>query len=173
MMPRPTSQLMRTAPLALVACLLATACGAIATTPSWTGGGMASTGPIRVANREAAEALDRTELATQPDEIRARHILVMHDSSKAKPEEVQRTREKALARTQECLKKLRGGGDFAKLVAEYSDEPGAAERDGDLGQFRRDVMIKAFSDAAFALEVREISEVIETPYGFHIIQRLQ
>lgn len=170
---RPTSKLPWRAPFILVGGILVTACGAIATTPSWTGGGMASTGPIRVAHREAAEARDRTAVATQAEEIRARHILVMHDGSKAKPEAVQRTREQALARAKECLQKLRAGGDFAELVAEYSDEPGAAERDGDLGMFRRDVMIKAFSDAAFELEVREISEVVETPYGFHIIQRLE
>ena len=146
-------------------------CGAIATTPSWLGGGMAVSGPIRTAHRAKAEAEERTELATQPDEIRARHILVMHAKSKAKPDGVERTREQALERAQECLEKLRAGEELDKLVGEYSDEPGAAERNGDLGSFRREVMVQAFSDAAFKLKVGEISEVVETPYGFHIIQR--
>ena len=146
-------------------------CSALASSPPWVGGGMAVTGPVRVAHREAAESRERSRVASQPNEIGARHILVMHSGSKAKPEEVERTREQALERAQECLTKLRSGVDFAELVAEYSDEPGAAERGGDLGVFRRDVMIQAFSDAAFALKVGEISEVVETPYGFHIIQR--
>jgi parvulin-like peptidyl-prolyl isomerase len=132
---------------------------------------MAVTGPQRVAQRVQAEEQERGVLASQPDEIQARHILVMHAESKAKPDGVDRTRPQAQARAQECLQKLRGGEDFEKLVAEYSDEPGATERNGDLGTFRREVMIQAFSDAAFALKVGEISEVVETPYGFHVIQR--
>jgi parvulin-like peptidyl-prolyl isomerase len=132
---------------------------------------MAVSGPLRTAHRAKTEAEQRTELATQPDEIRARHILVMHAKSKAKPEGVARTREQALQRAKECLEKLRGGEEIEKLVGEYSDEPGAAECNGDLGTFRREVMIQAFSDAAFKLKPGEISEVVETPYGFHIIQR--
>lgn len=148
-------------------------CAAIATSPPWVGGGMAVTGPVRAARRAAVEAEQRSALASQPDEIRARHILVMHEGSKAKPEGVKRTREQAAKRAQECLEKLRAGTDFAALVAEYSDEPGAAEREGDLGTFRREVMIQSFSEVAFELAVGEISEVVETPYGFHIIQRTE
>jgi len=145
----------------------------LASSPSWIGGGLAVTGPSRVASEEAVESADRSRLANQPQQIGARHILIMHAGSRSKPDDMQRSRPEALTRAKECLRKLRAGGDFAKLVGEYSDEPGAAERGGDLGVFARDVMVQAFSDAAFALKKGEISEVIETPYGFHIIQRTQ
>ena len=146
-------------------------CGAIATSPSWTGGGMSVTGPLRIAQKEAEASAERDRLASQPKQVGARHVLVMHVGSKTRREEVTRSREQARARAQECLVALRGGANFSEMVAKYSDEPGAAERGGDLGVFQRTVMVKAFSDAAFALKVGQISEVIETPFGFHVIKR--
>lgn len=158
--------------LVLLVCLAGLpACGALASSPGWAGGGLAVSGPLRVANEEALATAERAKLASQPQQVTARHVLVMHQASRAKPESVVRTRDEARARAQECLRKLREGADFTKLVEQYSDEPGAAERGGDLGSFGRDVMVQAFTDAAFALKVGEISEVIETPYGFHVIQR--
>lgn len=69
------------------------------------------------------------------------------------------------------LAKLKGGADFTDVVREYSDEPGAAERGGALGEFKRDRMVRSFSDAAFALQPDELSGVVETPFGFHVIMR--
>jgi len=103
--------------------------------------------------------------------VGARHILVMHIDSQQRPDGVDRTREEALARATECLQKLRAGGDFTAMVEECSDEPGAARRGGSVGEFSHDRMVKNFSDAAFGLEVGEISEIVETTYGFHIIKR--
>ncbi|MGK4001818.1 peptidylprolyl isomerase [Sorangium sp. So ce1036] len=157
----------------LLALLGATACGTLATSPSWVGGGLAVSAPVRAAEEDAALARERELIASQPKEIGAKHLLVMHDGSKSKPEGVRRTREEARARAQEALLKVRGGAGFEQVVAEYSDEPGAAERGGDLGVFERGVMVKSFSDVAFALKVGEVSEVVETPFGFHIIKRTE
>ena len=154
---------------ALMASLAATnvGCAAITTSPGWTGGGMAVTGPL-IDTPEIASELEEEE---GPGSISARHILVMHSESRARPETIKRSPAAAKERAQACLRKLRSGADFSELVREYSDEPGAAERGGDLGAFRRGQMVKRFSDAAFALKVGEISEVIETAYGFHVIKR--
>ncbi|MBI4705334.1 MAG: peptidyl-prolyl cis-trans isomerase [Deltaproteobacteria bacterium] len=151
--------------------LLLCGCTAVATTPSWVGGGLAVTGPRRAAAAQASEEREREKRVSQPSEIAARHILVMHVGSRARPASITRSREQARARAAECLGRLRAGADFGELVAQYSDEPGAAARGGDLGDFGRDVMVAAFSDAAFALRVGEVSEVVETPYGFHVIKR--
>ena len=146
-----------------------TGCAAITTSPSWVGGGMAVTGPIRIAEQEAELELETRRM--QPDEIAARHVLVMHKDSKSRPDEVTRTKEQALARARECLERIRGGADFTAMVEVYSDEPGASERGGDLGVFKRTTMVKSFSDAAFALKVGEVSEIVETTFGFHVIKR--
>ena len=75
-------------------------------------------------------------------------------------------------KAEDLLKRARGGEDFDKLAKENSDEPGAKESGGDLGWFGRGRMVKAFEDAAFALKDNEISDVVESSFGFHIIQRL-
>ena len=151
--------------------LVAVGCGSLATGPSWVGGGMAVTGPLRVAAQERAEAQHKRQRQVEPKEIIARHILVMHDESAQKPPQVHRSKDEARERAQKCLERVRAGEDFVKLVAECSDEPGAVERGGSLGSFKRDVMVESFADAAFALKVGEVSEIVETQFGFHIIQR--
>ncbi len=152
-------------------CLLLPGCGTLATSPQWGGGPMSVTGPRRSQAEEAVYETERRRRASEPDTIAARHVLVMHDGSKAKPPKLKRPREEARARAQACLVELRSGAKFSDMVTKYTDEPGGASRGGDLSSFRRETMVKRFSDAAFALKVGQISEVIETAYGFHIIQR--
>lgn len=78
----------------------------------------------------------------------------------------------ARQKAEDILKRARAGEDFEKLAKENSDEPGAKESGGDLGWFGHGRMVKAFEDAAFALKDNEISDIVESQFGFHIIQRL-
>src|SRR5690606_9088551 len=100
------------------------------------------------------------EQADEPFEIAAAHLLVMHKDSRGASKAITRTREEAKARAEEALARIRAGEDFGAIVEEYTDEPGGAERRGELGRFTRGMMVKPFADAAFALEVGEVSEVV-------------
>ena len=102
------------------------------------------------------------------DQINASHILLMYAGS----ERSSATRSKEEAETQiaDVGQQLGGGADFAGLAREHSD-CSSAQAGGDLGGFGRGQMVKAFEDAAFGLEVGGTSDVIETPFGFHIIHR--
>ena len=62
------------------------------------------------------------------------------------------------------------GKDFAEMAKKHSDGP-SGPKGGDLGSFKFEVMAKPFSEAAFALELNEVSEVVETGFGFHVIKR--
>lgn len=88
----------------------------------------------------------------QPEEVRASHILVEDEAT-----------------AQEVLEKINAGEDFAELAAEYSTDS-TAENGGDLGFFGTGKMVEAFETAAFALNVGEVSDIVKTDYGFHIIK---
>jgi len=82
----------------------------------------------------------------------------------------QTAKEQARQKANELLDKIRQGADFAELARNNSDDPGSAKQGGELGWFGRRQMVKEFTDAAFALKPGEVSGVVETLFGFHIIK---
>jgi len=68
--------------------------------------------------------------------------------------------------------RLKQGEKFGKLAKELSIDSGSAKRDGSLGYFGRGVMVKPFEEAAFKLQVGEVSDLVKSEFGFHIIKRL-
>ena len=98
----------------------------------------------------------------QPEERRASHILVASEKV---------GKEKAKVRAEELLREARKSpGRFAELAQKNSDDPGSAAKGGDLGFFGRGMMVKSFDDAAFSQKEGEISGVVESDFGFHIIK---
>ena len=106
------------------------------------------------------------------EEVRVRHILIMHDASKGKPTSISRSKTEAAQLIHELAEKVTAdGADFAAIARSSSDCP-SKHRGGDLGTFGRGKMAPPFEAAAFALKENEISGVVETEFGYHIIQRL-
>ena len=70
------------------------------------------------------------------------------------------------------LERIKTGEKFGKLAKELSTDKGSGKKDGNLGYFKKGMMVKPFEEAAFKLEIGEISEPIKTEFGYHIIKRL-
>ena len=121
----------------------------------------------------SAAPLPTVDVSAQPAEISARHLLVAYKGGLRASPGIGRSKAEALARAEQAQKRAAAGEDFLVLVKEYSDEPGAGDRGGDLGKFDRSSMVPAFANAAFALKVGEISSVVETQFGFHVIKRTE
>jgi hypothetical protein len=111
----------------------------------------------------------------EEERVGASHVLVSYKGARGAAPAVVRTKEQAKKRAQEVLKKARGAQatDFAALAKKYSDDPGSGPKGGELGVFNRASMVKPFSDAAFSLKPGDVSEIVETDFGFHVIKRTQ
>lgn len=100
--------------------------------------------------------------------VRASHILLMYKGSARSS--ATRSKAEAQQQIQELETKLAGGADFAELARAHSDCPSSA-KGGDLGQFGKGQMVKPFEDATYGMEVGQVSGVVETDFGYHLIKR--
>ncbi len=107
---------------------------------------------------------DNPDLFESPEQVRARHILFQ-----AGAEATDEEREAARAKAEAARERALGDEEFAELARELSEGPSAAEG-GDLGFFTRDRMVEPFASAAFDLEPGEISPVVGTEFGYHVIK---
>ena len=103
-----------------------------------------------------------------PEQVRASHILIKSDTAdpNADPNQV---KAKAKAKAEGLLKQIRDGADFATLAKANSDGP-SAPKGGDLGFFGKGQMVPAFEKAAFELKIGQVSDVVQTQFGYHIIK---
>ncbi len=101
---------------------------------------------------------DNREQFVGPEQRRASHILIEGNDAEAK------------AKIEDLAQQLKEGADFAELAKIHSQDPGSSEAGGDLGFFQRDVMDPAFEEAVFNLEVGDISEPVQTEFGYHLIK---
>jgi peptidyl-prolyl cis-trans isomerase D len=100
-----------------------------------------------------------------PEEVKVRHILIKVDAG-ADPKVDAAAKQKA----EDLLKQIKGGADFAALAKANSDDPGSKEQGGELGMIQRGVTVPPFEKAAFALAPGQISDVIKTRFGYHILK---
>ena len=120
---------------------------------------------LTVSDKESESYYDgHTNLFKQPEQVRASHILIKVD-----PQAGESQKAEARKKIEEIQKKLQGGEDFAALAKEYSQCPSGANG-GDLKYFRRGQMVKPFEAAAFSLKPGEVSEIVETRFGYHLIK---
>lgn len=104
------------------------------------------------------------------DSVRASHILLMYAGSMRST--ATRSKEEAEAQIRDLHAKASAGEDFAALAQAHSDCP-SGQKGGDLGSFGRGQMVPEFETATYALQVGGLSDVIETPFGYHIIHRTE
>lgn len=123
---------------------------------------------VQVTRREVEEFLEeyRDSLPMVPEEVELYHIFVL-------PKAGADVKAAVRARAQAILDTIGAGGDFAEFAKRYSQDPGSASLGGDLGFIRRGQLVKEFEEVVFSLREQELSRIVETSFGFHVIQLLE
>ncbi len=104
---------------------------------------------------------DNIEMYTTPEQVRASHILLKTDG---------KNDEAVKAKAEELLKQVKAGADFAELARKNSQDEASAKNGGDLDFFTRGKMVPEFDQVAFSLQPGQISDLVKTQYGYHIIK---
>ncbi len=126
------------------------------------------TGGVVVSDDDIRKAYESSKDRYRTGErVKIRHILL---KTTGKPKE---EHPKIRAKMEDILKKLQGGADFADLAKKNSEDPGSAVKGGDLDWVVRGQMVKNFEQASFSLKVKELSGIVETEYGYHVLQVME
>ncbi len=125
-------------------------------------------GDLQISRREVEEFFNtfKDSLPQVPEQVELRQIVLY---PKVTSEYKSNSRKKA----EELLDSLKHGADFSALARTYSEDAGSAKNGGDLGLVRRGIFVKEFEEASYALEPGQISGIVETQFGFHIIKLLE
>jgi peptidyl-prolyl cis-trans isomerase SurA len=125
-------------------------------------------GELQTSRKEVEEFFEqyKDSLGVVPEKYEVAHIF-------QNPKTGERIKKKAFDLAQTILDSLKKGADFTELAKKYSDDPGSASQGGDLGFAKRGVFLPEFEAAAYALAPNQISNIVETTFGYHIIQLLE
>ncbi len=124
-------------------------------------------GQIRISDEAARQYYESNAARYQsPEQRRASHILIKADASMTPAQ-----RDAAKAKASKLMQEIQSAPNrFAELARQQSQDPGSAERGGDLGSFSRDMMVKPFADAVFSMKPGEVRGPVESEFGYHIIR---
>src|SRR5258707_10422899 len=124
---------------------------------------------IAVSDAEVQKAY--ADGAKQYEQVKARHILIApKGSAAAQPGKKELTDDEAKAKAEDLRKQIVGGANFEELAKKESDDVGSGARGGDLGSFGHKAMVPEFEQAAFSAKVGEVTPVVKTQFGYHIIK---
>ena len=124
---------------------------------------------IKISDADLKKMYDAN--AKDYEQVKASHILIAFKGSPAaQPNKPELTEEKAKAKAEDIRKQLLAGADFAEMAKKESDDTGSGSRGGDLGEFGHGQMVPEFEQAAFAAKPGEITPVVRTQYGYHILK---
>ena len=124
---------------------------------------------VKITDEEMKKYYEEHKKDYYKDEVKASHILISTVDDNGNPLSEAKKKE-AKKKAEEVLKKAKSGEEFSELAKEYSDDPGSAANGGDLGYFTKGQMVQPFEEAAFSLKPGEISGLVESEYGYHIIK---